>query len=182
MTTRYDDYVLESDAVMKRLKQEAVVEASEGSPLHYWAVARRKHHGLVEVKNYQPNVLSIDPHPTQTHFAALLCRALHKHIDHGGGWIVGWTNPPPAWQLMKTDGDNVWARLFCLWLDEDGDPQFTFDSLHPVAEVVSRGVDYHVSQCEAAWREWKHMARDDLDLKDSQTYRAAAGEKPPAAA
>lgn len=184
---KYPDYVLDSKAVTNRLHAEATFDCSEGDGTkgHFWCLTQVPSDRCVGVRmNFTPSMTDIEPHELQKSFAKELLLALNKEVGHDGGWVVGFTHPPAAWHAFHVDGDNAWARMFCLWLDADGDPQFTFDTELPFVEVYGSGTDGYIQQCSQAYREWEKMlgkqGLKDLGIKDDQLIREAMGQKAPA--
>lgn len=177
---KYPDDVLKSLVVRGRLRREAKFESARGddSKGHYWAItALPSTNQIVGCQNFTPSVFDIDPHPVQKQLAEALVRSLNRHVGHDGGWIVGFTHPPSQGNALRTDGDNVWGQLFCLWLDEDGDPQFTYETDRDPAEVVQDGVDYFIKMCDESYWRWEDLlgkkGRKELGLKDGQMIKAA---------
>lgn len=182
---KYPDYVLESPVMNMRLEQEAVFEINNDDYLigKFWAIAVRPSDGFPVVNmNFIPSPLEIEPHEVQKNFAADLLRALHKEASFGGGWLVGFTHPPEMVTsfIKAEEPDNVWARMFFIWLDEDGDPQFTVDTQLPVMHVLSAGVENYLGLAYKAKQEWDEYAGKtmlkEMGVKDSQMVKAAQGE------
>lgn len=186
----FPDQVLDSPIISRRLAAEARFDSERGSPEkgHYWVLAcLPSTKSTVVRQNYTSHedfqALAVgynqDPHPVQKTFANELLQSLNHHVGNGGGWLVGFTHPPASHELIKTDGDNAWGRLICIWLDEDGDPQFTYESDHPFFHMYQQGIQYYTQQAWDSWASWKKIMRDDLDLKAGQTYKRALGEANP---
>lgn len=184
---KYPDYVLDSQALSNRLHAEATFDCSEGdsSKGHFWSLTQMPSDRRVAVRlNFTPSMTDIEPHELQKSFAKDLLVALNREVGHNGGWVVGFTHPPASWHAFHINGDNAWARMFCLWLDADGDPQFTFDTELPFHEVFGSGIDGYVHQCAKAYREWEKMlgkeGLKDLGIKEDQLIKEAMGQKAPA--
>ncbi len=171
------DAIWNSKIIKDRMGFEAVM-ADSAKP-HYWFVVPtgKSRRDTAVLKNYTPGVLDIDPHEMQQVFARDLREALQEQINHDGIWMVGWTNPPASGQVIATDGDNVWGRLAMIWLDEDGDPQFTVESESFVIEIISNGVMYYVDLCEQAYKAYAKdfctkVLKKDMGLKEDQMTKA----------
>lgn len=171
------DAIWKSPIITERLAFEARI--AESAKPHYWFVVPtgRSRRDATVLKNYTPGVLDIDPHEIQQIFARDLREALQKDLHHDGIWAVGWTNPPSSGEVVATEGDNVWGRLAILWLDEDGDPQFTFESEENVIEIISNGVMYYLELCAKAHFAYSKdfstkVLKEDMCLKEDQMNKA----------
>ncbi len=166
-----------SPLILQRLAQEAEFECRYGKAdkPHYWFAVPEADTkvDLIELKNYVETFTDIDPHPHQKGMARELMVMLNSNIDHDGLWIVGWTHPPPAWETIKVDGDNCWGRMLMIWLDEDGDIQFPFETDSPLFEIVEAGLDHYVEMCEKSWQAWnesfgREAQKKEFALKEEQ--------------
>lgn len=173
-----------SPIIRQRMAQEAAFECRHGIPTHahYWFAVPEADTkiDLIELRNFTPSLMHIDPHEYQKGLAKELMIMLNRHIDHDGLWIVGWTHPPEMWESFKVDGDNAWGRMVMLFLDEDGDIQFCTETDLPVADIVASGMNYYVELCEKSWTAWnesfgKKAQKTDFALKeDQQTKKVLA--------
>lgn len=172
--------VWKSPLILQRLAQEAMFECNHGKATnpHYWFSVPESDTrvDLIELRNFTPNEMDIDPHPHQKGMSIDLMMRLNRHISHDGLWIVGWTHPPERWEAIKTDGDNCWNRMVMIWLDEDADIQFAVETDLPIADIVERGLDYYVEMSEKSWKSWnesfgKSAQKTDFALKDEQVTK-----------
>lgn len=172
-----------SPVIRTRLKQEAGFECDWGKPSleRYYAVVPQTDSPLeaIELRNYDPHSpLTPDPHELQMHFIQAYREQLQKQIHHDGVWIVAWTHPPEVQQALIVDGDNTFGRLIAIWLDEDADPMFTFETDLPFVEIVANGGHYYIEQAEKAWYGWnkdfgKKAMKEDFGIKEHQTSKDA---------
>ncbi len=184
---KYPDYVLESKAVLGRLTAEAYFDSSNGDDSRglYWCLTQvPSDRTIIKLQNFTTSILDVEPHEIQKGFADQLVRQLNREVGHDGGWIVGFTHPPYRGDAIRVDGDNVWGRMFFLWLDKDGDPQFTFDTDLPFVEVFGSGIEGYLNQCEKAYHEWEKVlgkqGLKDLGIKEDQLIKEALGQTAPA--
>lgn len=145
-------------SVTAALGRRLYIEAGEGDG---WACGVRENGDIKIVCNAQTR-----PHVFQQDFAFELVRKLNKQISNGGTWTVGWC-----------DG---WGKLIILWLDQDGDVQFTVEDDEPVNVILEAGADHFLSQCFDAYGKWR-WSMSILDLQDGETYKRAQGERRPSA-
>lgn len=60
-----------------------------------------------------------------------------------------------------------------IWLDEDGDPQYTVESSLPIIEIIDGGIANYITQAERAHEAWseaygKKAVKDDFGIKEHQ--------------
>jgi hypothetical protein len=121
-----------------------------------------------------------DPHEAQMQFAYELQKILIQEAGFDGLWIVGFTHPPSTYSVI-TDTENCWGRLIMIWLDEDGDPQFTLESDRLFVEQFQDGPNYWVERAHEAYNAYlpvfgRKAMKADLLLKDGEHMRKAALE------
>lgn len=163
---KFNDEWLVSPAIMQRLVDES--EDTEGRYTGFWGAFTKANGDIV----FGGNIPA--PCEFQRMFAADMAKGLNDNLRHDGVWLVFWTHPPVA---MAVDAD-VYRVSHLLWLDEDGDPQFTVDNEDPFHEVMEAGFDHWIEAAEDAWQQWEE-ARDTLDLSPGQTFKKVRGELPP---
>lgn len=163
-----------SPVIRNRLYAEACFEDGWGAK-HYWVVVPEGDtgRGFITLKNYKEDFLKIDPHELQKLFAEELQGELQRNLHNNGLWIVGWTNPPAPGEVVREDGDNAWERLFMVWLDQDADPQYTFESTVPFVEMAANGARYYVDKCAECHEKYveaygKRALKDDFGISESQ--------------
>lgn len=162
-----------SPVLLERMAAEAAFEGAEKP--HYWFVVPQGDTKREEIilKNFDENFLHVAPHELQQDFAKKLREMFQKEIGHDGIWMVGWTNPPSSGQAVAIDGDNCWGRLVFIWLDEDGDPQYAFDSFRPFISMLQEGAEYYANLAETAHDAWKQefgkkAVKEDFGIKEHQ--------------
>lgn len=173
-----------SPVILQRLFAESCFEGDHGisQKKHYWVVVPQSDtgQGVIELKNYKENLENIDPHEMQKQFVVELQKLLQRNAHFDGLWIVGYTHPPSVYGVL-TDTENCWNRLIMIWLDEDGDPQFTLESERPFIEQFSDGPDYWIEQAHNAYEAYKPIfgrkaMKDDMLLKEGVHQKKAALE------
>lgn len=177
---RKDEDLMVSPTLQRRLAHEA--EFDNGTPGGIWFVLRRQSGAMVAVKG-KPSLVA--PHPAQQMWAMDMAQALNKHLHHDGLWVVGFTNPPPnaimflAGQAL--DAEPIYDRWIILFVDKDGDPQFTIENDDDFNVTLLRGPDDLIEECEVKWQAWHEHMRDNLGKKAVQgaTFARAQGESAP---
>lgn len=120
--------------------------------------------------------------PEYKMFAMDIMKALNHWMPNGGAWIVQWSDPAP----YKVEGHVILARptveyrrFVIIWIDVDGDPQFTIEFDDDFNEALTMGVDPWLERGASAWNQWRMMMHDVLDPSEEQQFKKAQGEKPP---
>lgn len=174
---RQNDELLITPTLRERLHLEGCFEGAKGA---IWSVLLRSNGQPVEVLSTKAK--GWNPLPEQKMFAHDMVRALNKHLHHDGKWIVAFTHPStfktPAQHATKCVYFNRWLFLF---VDKDGDPQFTMDNDNLFAEVLEAGPDKWMEDAERAWQTWHTHMREVIDQK-GVTFKKAQGEKAPSVA
>lgn len=147
---RIDDQLLDTSFLNRRL----IMESNDGKA---W-ILKQDREGAVHVRD---NGLTV--HVTQQAFAHRLIRILNKEVWLDGAWVVGWTH-----------GGN---RLMIIYIDADGDPQFTIENDEPVSVIMSVEPLKYAEDAWDAYHLWKEN-RKALDLRPDETFKRAQGEKP----
>lgn len=118
------------------------------------------------------------PLPMQAMFCRDLGLALNRHLGHDGAWIVGLVNPMPLLVIDQAGAGRDYERAVVMWVDADGDPQFTMEIEDEWWRILYCGPDAWIEKAEEAWRRWHHHMRDVLDPRPGETYKRAKGQKP----
>lgn len=168
-----------SPIIKERLVLEANFDGNHGLPAKpfFWVLvpeADRKD-GTIVLKNFEPSISNIEPHPLQQDFARGLQQELQKEAGFNGLWLVGWTHPPSSYGAL-TDTDNCWNRLIFIWHDKDGDPQYTVESELPFVNVIQHGMDYYVGLAHKSHDQWREIysekaMKQDMMLTEDQQKR-----------
>lgn len=183
MTKNLPSNLWNSPAIRERLELEATFDCARGVSLkkHYWVIVPHAdgEQGFIVLSNFDPNdPANMMPHEMQQQFAIEIQRMLQKEAHHDGLWVVGFTHPPSTYQVITDTGDNVWGRTICLWLDGDGDPQYTVESDIDFVQQIQNGVEYYANLANEAHEAWKEMysmsvLKDDMGLKEENIVRPA---------
>ena len=175
------DNLWKSPVIKNRLIVEANFECRRGmaEKPHYWCLVPQADTGAgtVVLRNYKDSMVDTDPHELQQDFARNVLLELQAQAHHDGLWLVGYTHPPSTYGSI-TDTDNCWGRLFCIWFDGDGDPQYTIESDADFIDMAKRGEQYWVGMSAQAHEQWKEIygqkaMKRDMMLRESQTKKAA---------
>lgn len=178
MAFRIDDRILATDALRRRLLAEAQFEEGPGT---YWGVSVREGVLLVPFKSADGIAA---PMEDQQMFANDMAHALNKHLHHDGAWLVLFTHPMGLVNIPivgMTPLPVPYDRWVFLWMDADGDVQFSMDNVEEFAEVLLAGPDHWMEEAERAWQTWKLYMRDVLDVRQGETFKRALGEVPTSA-
>lgn len=173
--------LLESDivtpALLHRFQFEGEFEGANGQ--HYALILRDNDADLLAHHPGSPQL-----HPNQMIWAGDVLRLLNKELHHDGAWVVCFTHPRPVELAILNHAH--YDRYALIWLDSDGDPQFTVEwmagvtsDLQDFADVMLCGIESTVEKCETAWME-AELQRQALDArKGRETFRRARGERAP---
>lgn len=180
-----DDKLLNTPALRMRLDAEARFEEGGGT---YRGFALRSG-GVLDGHILRLTSLGNPPplDEMQVMFGQDMVRVLNRHLHHDGAWVVLFTHPSHVHKAGPIDLPVVgglptmYGRFAFLWMDRDGDVQFTMDSVSDFFEVLSEGPDPWIERAEQAWQNWKHVMRDVLAPKEGETYKRALGEAAPSA-
>ena len=167
MGHKLDDDLIRSPTIDERLHAEAMdrafvawIERSNGDVLEY-AKGR-------------------EPKPEFKMFAIDIMKALNHWMPNGGAWIVQWSDPKPlAEGNVIMLGDAEYKRFVIIWIDVDGDPQFTIEYDDDFKEALQLGPDPWLERGASAWNQWRMMMHEVLDPSEEQQFKKAQGEKPP---
>lgn len=174
---KLDDRRLITPAILRRFEAEAEME--DGNGQHY-AVIQRADKGFLD---HNPGSPELDG--MQAVFARDVLTMLNRELHHNGAWVMVFTHPAPFDFIGM---GQMYRRFGLIWLDADGDPQFTLDWAEGVGEqidftdVLIDGKECWGDQAEAAWQSWHENMVRVIDPKSNQTYRRALGESAPSAA
>lgn len=146
--------------------------AAEADGFGYWMV--------VTTSDGEQHIRTLcePPLPYQQMFCRDLGAGLNRHLHHNGAWIVGLVEAKPLLVIDEAGAGRDYERAILLWVDEDGDPQFTIEVEDDWSRILSVGPDHWINKAEEAWLRWRHM-REVLDPQEGETYKRAQGQKPP---
>jgi hypothetical protein len=122
--------------------------------------------------------------PEQTMFARDMVQILNREIHHNGCWLVFFTHPERADGFVPGGFETEYPRFGFIWLDQDGDPQFTMDWLNGEYEeltfqdVLMSGPVSWAQRLETAWHEWHTAMVEVIEPAQGQTFKRAQGQAP----
>lgn len=172
----YDKLI--SITLLRRFELEA--NAERGGQ-QYYALMLRDDGDLVAHHPFGPQL-----DPAQMIWAADVIRRLNKELHHDGAWVVCFTDPLPV--LLETvlsapPKHAEYGRYCLIWLDRDGDPQFTQEWVAGensgflcFADVLLAGIVSTMQKCEVSWGIWRE-AQDVIDATEGQTFKKAQGQR-----
>jgi hypothetical protein len=131
---------------------------------------------------------SPDASPEQLLWAGDMLRLLNRELHHDGAWVVVFTHvqPAPVECVLHNLRASLYGRYALIWIDQDADPQFSVEweagtgELRDFADVMLAGRTSTVQKCETAWG-IAQTARQALDLRPTEQFRRARGERAPSA-
>lgn len=178
---QFDEKLLFSKTVLKRMDQECSADADIGQPEYsaWLAVGVTNDGKAVIARNYQGLTdqygigYSLEPPAHQVAYLEGMARLLDQHAHHDGKWIVGLTHAPDSASLLGVEPNLNWRRIVKVWLDQQGDPQFSLECSDPFEDVVSAPDQHFIEQAEQAWTKWHHLMRDVLDPAEHQLENRA---------
>lgn len=121
--------------------------------------------------------------PQQQTWARDLCRALNKHADMDGAWVVAWCDPvmvdPPLGLVPGTFGMRLPIPSRAVWFhkDRDGDVNFCVDTEDKLTDILRGSIDERVEHAVVAWQEWKSILAD-VGIDGRNMRKAALGQAP----
>ena len=168
---RIDERVLVTPALLHRLEYEASFEGGRGA---YHAILQLSDGKFVEHHPTGPAAT-----PERLIFGRDIVSLLNREINHGGAWVLAFTHLVAASPIELPQ----YQRFAIMWMDEDGDIQFTMDWIagnnseeQDFSDCLLSGPLSWAARCETAWRTWQLHMRQVLDPKPDQMVRAALGE------
>lgn len=175
-TIRTEDDLLVTPVLKRRLHAEAMLDDGNGAT---WFVLTRSNGDAVEVLSARARFNPLDE---QRLFGRDMAKVLNEKLHHDGKWIVAFTHPSPHRPAeWFTNGVGYFNRWYFLFVDQDGDPQFTVENDDRFDEVLTEGPDHWIEQAEQAYQTWHLHMREVLDGKAraTATFKRAQGEAPP---
>ena len=150
------------------LKRRLAAEASGGPYVCYFAAEGATH--------TLKGVGAVSPSPLQDMIARDIVGRFNREIHFDGTWLAVLTDLPSGAALVLSDL-NYDAMRF-LWMDGDGDVQFTIEVWDDPVSVAMAGMVHWMEQAVEAHQQWKRQ-RDVLDLSErrGELVREAKGEK-----
>ena len=169
MSYKIEDDLLVTSTLRERLQEEADMMTGEANS-KWWAGFIRSN---AEFRQF-PMMYVADY--SEVMVAENLLRMLNKELHHDGAWIAQWI-PVVSLEHHYLTGNQFGVRLNAIWIDEDGDPQFTVEFDQDAYGMAAYPLLGWISQCADAWGLWyKHM-REILAPNDNQLFKRAKGQK-----
>jgi hypothetical protein len=172
---KLDDRTLLTPVLLQRFRLEGEYEGGDG---RYYALMLRSDGNLL---SHHPGAPMLDP--MQSMWAADVLKLFNRELHHDGAWVVCFTHLPPINKDAAIVPKHAEYHRYCLiWLDADGDPQFTMDwangetELLDFADVMLAGIVSTGMKAEASWQVWHQKMRKLIDPKEGQTFKRAKGE------
>lgn len=107
-------------------------------------------------------------------FANDMLTALNNQLHHDGAWCLVFTNPRALRPPMM---EHTYDRLVLIWMDADGDVQFTQDHEEGIVHALEIGMDAWLQQAETAFQLWHHHMRTVLAPKPGELVKLAQGQR-----
>lgn len=173
------DKLLITPTLLRRFELEGQFEGGGGQ---YYALMQRANGELVCDHPFGPAL-----EPMQMLWSADVLRALNRELHHDGSWVVCFTHPQPNSMecVLLNPRHKEYGRYALLWLDKDGDVQFTVEwnrgegELRDFAMVMLAGMNSTMAKCETAWGLWHEMMVDVIEPQEGQTFKRAQGQRRP---
>lgn len=155
---QFNDDLFGTPLLKDRLDSEC--EMCGWTPLVYWACAQRTNGIFVHFqRGYSAEI-------GEKAVAENIISEATRALNHDGAWVAQWL----------AEG----RRLNMIWLDADGDPQFTVELDEDAAGVAEVALLHWLQQLEEAWGCWRHLMREVLDPSPDELFKRAQGEQNPA--
>src|SRR5882672_3985132 len=164
---------LKTAELLKRFHKEGKCEGGDGR----FSAFVQLSNGDLEIHSNGP-----DAGPNEQMFALDVLTYLNMELHHDGAWCIVFTH-------FATDGRTLGLissligehkRLAFLWVDKDGDVQFTMDCEQAIVWAMTEmTVHDWAGQCEAAWGLWAHTMRAVLDPQPNEMFKRAQGQNAP---
>lgn len=171
---------LVTSLLLRRFELEAHMEGGDG---RHYAVMLRDDGSLLAHNPGSPELS-----PDQLMWAGDVLKLLNREIHHDGAWVVVFTHVQPfnpEHILLAAPSHATYDRYALIWVDRDGDPQFSQDwrqnecELLDWADVLLADIESTAQKAETAWSLWHHHMRVVPEVKAAQTFKRAKGQRAP---
>jgi hypothetical protein len=179
------DHALVTEELIARLGAEASQQTiSELVPDEHGVKQLRKRAlpgpfcAVLETGSGQPQQFGSGPQlcAEQGMLAIDMVKALNRELHHDGCWLFCFCNPSPQPIVLVTGVE--YGRFVILWMDQDGDVQFSYECDRPFELYLIEGPLPLMEKCEKAWQQWHLYMRQVLDPQPDELYKKALGEAP----
>lgn len=182
-----EDKLLITKATQKRLNLEAEADGDMPAPNPpLWYAVMETEAGIQHVESHHVwnhHAMVVDrPRPLENQivWAECLVRLLNKHVGFDGSWLVEFTHYPDLGTCLSVDPDLNWRRIVLIWMDKDGDVQFSSEITDPFVHVISTQPEHWIEQMTEAYENWKDIMKKSFEKqKKAFTYNEAQGEVAP---
>jgi len=170
-----DEHLI-TPALLRRAAQEG--EFEDGNGQHFLLI-QKSDRDFIGHNPYSPEL-----GPDQMIWGQDILGYLNTELHHDGAWVLVFTNPKTFAESLT--GQQDYRRFAVIFLDRDGDAQFTVEwveheshDLYDFADVMLAGRDWLVAFCEAGWRQWHMIIHEALAPAENQLRKAAQGQTKP---
>lgn len=160
MGHKIDDDLLVTAALQQRLQDEANNLTPDATNRGAWWIGLERSNGDFKYFSY-----GYTADAGEIAVAKNLIQVLNKEIAHNGAWVSQWC----------LGG----RHLNVLWIDRDGDPQFTVEFEEDAYGMAFVELNHWTSQCEDAFLLWQKMMIHALAPSSDQLFKRAKGQKNP---
>src|SRR4051812_19586677 len=128
---RISENLVISPTLLRRFAAEGEMEEGDG---RYFGVIQRDNGDLLVHHPASPSAIA-----PQLLWAGEVLRLLNRELHHDGAWVLVFTHPQsvPGISVLHHSGHAEYRRYGLIWLDADGDPQFTMEWQAGTAELRS---------------------------------------------
>ncbi len=170
---RLDDKLVVTTSLLRRFIAEGGEE--EGTGQHF-AVVQRSNGDFLHHNPHSPEAPG-----EQLVFIHECLTRFNNEIHHDGAWCAVLTHP--VWTAPARLPE--FKRFVFLWIDKDGDPQFSLDWIEGEGEeqdfsdCMLSGRDSWADRAENAWHAWHVLAVEVIDAAPDQMLKEAQGQTRP---
>jgi hypothetical protein len=181
---RLAERLMVTPTLLQRFEEEARFEAGDE---RYYALMQRDNGDFLSHHPFGPT-LDIE----QLIWATQMLTLLNREMHHNGCWVIVFTDPVQQ-QLPHVLANPakhwMYGRYALIFLDEDGDPQFsqewvagTTSDYGKWSDVVEAGIFSTAEKCAHSWALWHQHMRVVLEPSRArgELIKRAQGERAPA--
>lgn len=120
------------------------------------------------ITTHKDQVWTPEPEAVQRLFTDDMAAALNQELAHDGAWVVLLTSPIMEEGGLVVSAEREYGRFCFIWMDKDGDIQFTIENEEPLWVVLAQQKLHWMEQAEQAWQAWYFHMREVLAPSDDQ--------------